>query len=180
MQAAAPKNIYTHNRLHCIVTLLSIFSHFKIYKSIKLRTFPARCQRWRWSQWWNYLQPCRNILGTKTLHEILGERESISSSMQVIDQNYANVYRTKCSIRSIVCEASRHAVTLSLGHLVTWSLGHLVTWSLGHLVTRSLRHSVTWSLSPSVPQSLGPSVTWSLGYSITLSLGNQCCNERTN
>ena len=25
----------------------------------------------------------RNILGTKTLHEILGERESISSSMQV-------------------------------------------------------------------------------------------------
>ena len=30
----------------------------------------------------------RNILGTKTLHEILGERESISSSMQVKNRQW--------------------------------------------------------------------------------------------
>ena len=40
----------------------------------------------------------------------------------------------KYTIRSIVCEASCHQVTLSLGHLVTWSLGHSVTRSLGTCV----------------------------------------------
>ena len=43
----------------------------------------------------------------------------------------------KYTIRSIVCEASCHSVTWSLGHLVTWSLSHSVTWSLSHLVTSS-------------------------------------------
>ena len=33
----------------------------------------------------------------------------------------------KYTIRSIVCEASHHLVTHSLGHLVTWSLGYSVT-----------------------------------------------------
>ena len=42
----------------------------------------------------------------------------------------------KYIIQSIVCEASCHSVTWSLGHSVTWSLGHSVTWLLGHLVTR--------------------------------------------
>ena len=36
---------------------------------------------------------------------------------------------TKYTIRSIVCEASCHSVTRSLGHSVTRSLGHLVTQS---------------------------------------------------
>ena len=44
----------------------------------------------------------------------------------------------KYTIWSIVCEASCHLVTMSLGHSVIWSLGHLVTWSLSD--------SVTWSL----------------------------------
>ena len=79
-------------------------------------------------------------------------------------------------IRSIVCEASCHLVTWSLGHLVIQSLGHLVTcslshsvtWSLGHRVTRSLSHSVTRSLRHSVTQSLGHLVTWSLGHWVIL------------
>ena len=76
----------------------------------------------------------------------------------------------KYTIRSIVCEASCHPVTWSLGHLVTWSLGHSVTRSLGHSVTRSLGHSVTWSFGHlhSVTRSL---VTWSLGHLVTWSLG---------
>ena len=49
----------------------------------------------------------------------------------------------KYAIRSIVCEASCHPVTRSLGHLVTRSLGHSVTQALGHSVTCSLSHSVT-------------------------------------
>ena len=53
----------------------------------------------------------------------------------------------KYTIRSIVCEASCHSVTRSLGHSVTRSLGHLVTRSLGHSVTRSLGHSVTIPLA---------------------------------
>ena len=59
------------------------------------------------------------------------------------DLNY--ISEIKYTIRSIVCEASCHLVTRSLGHSVTWSLCHLVTLSLGHLVTwsRSLGHLVT-------------------------------------
>ena len=76
-------------------------------------------------------------------------------------------YNYKYTIRSIVCEASCHPVTRSLGHSITWSIGHSVTWSfghsvirsLGHLVVRSLCHSVTWSLGHLVTQSLGNSVT---------------------
>ena len=44
-------------------------------------------------------------------------------------------FYSKYTIRSIVCEASCHSVT--------WSLGHSVTWSHGHSVTRSLGHSLT-------------------------------------
>ena len=33
----------------------------------------------------------RNILGTKTLHEILSDRESISSAMQVISSSKVNI-----------------------------------------------------------------------------------------
>ena len=66
----------------------------------------------------------------------------------IIDVNAEEVdrYETskgKYTIRSIVCEASCHSFTRSLGHSVTQSLGHLVTWSLGHLVTRSLGHLST-------------------------------------
>ena len=71
----------------------------------------------------------------------------------------ANVLTLTYTIRSIVCEASCHPVT--------WSLGHLVNRSLGHLVTLSISHSVTWSLGHSVTRSLGHSVTWSLGHSVT-------------
>ena len=49
----------------------------------------------------------------------------------------------KYTIRSIVCKASCHLVTWSLGHLVTRSLGHSVAWSLGHSVIRSLGYLVT-------------------------------------
>ena len=52
--------------------------------------------------------------------------------------DYTPLYKLECTIRSIVCEASCHPVTRSLGHLVTWSLGHFVTLSLGHLVTCSV------------------------------------------
>ena len=62
----------------------------------------------------------------------------------------------KYTIRSIVCEASRH--------LVTWSLCHMVTQSLGHSVTRSLGHSVAWSL----------------GHSVTFTIFNIVTDERTN
>ena len=42
---------------------------------------------------------------------------------------------SKYTIRSIVCEASCHAVSLSFGHLMIQSLGHLVTRSHGRMVT---------------------------------------------
>ena len=59
---------------------------------------------------------------------------------------HTNIIQYKYTIRSIVCKASCHSVTRSLGHLVTRSLDHLVTWSPSHSVTRSLGHLVTWSL----------------------------------
>ena len=42
---------------------------------------------------------------------------------------HTNIIQYKYTIRSIVCKASCHSVTRSLGHPVTRSLGLLVTWS---------------------------------------------------
>ena len=64
------------------------------------------------------------------------------------------------TIQSIVCEASCHPVT--------WSLGHLGTWALGHSITQSLSHLVTWSLGHLVTQSLGHSVTQSPSHFVTI------------
>ena len=78
---------------------------------------------------------------TITFNTLPGRRQNTMREQGTID---------KYTIRSIVCEASCHSVTQSLGHLVPLSLGHSVTRSLGPSVTRSLGNSVTRSISHTV------------------------------
>ena len=48
----------------------------------------------------------------------------------------------KYTIRSIVCEASCHSVTRSLGHSVTWSLCHSVSTMLTDWLTNWLTYNI--------------------------------------
>ena len=74
----------------------------------------------------------------------------------------SNKNKIKYTIRSIVCEASRHPVIWSSGqsvihsfvHPVIWSSNDLIIWSSSHLVIQSSGHPVIRSSShPIIPSS---------------------------
>ena len=103
--------------------------------------------------------------------------------LDTIGKYVTTVLINKYTIQSIICEASCHPVTQSLGHLIIQSFGHLVTRSLGHLITQSLSHSIAQSLDHldlvNWSWSLGHLVTWSLGHK-SLFLYFQLCDPLTH
>ena len=89
---------------------------------------------------WKVCVPCKKFYSYSNIfRRTFNGRTSIKySNITRREEDAANLL-DKYTIRSIVCEASCHSVTRSLGHSVTRSLGHSVTLSLWIFLSILLR-----------------------------------------